>query len=730
MHPRAPLFATTALLSTLLGSLAAQSPDHHLATTGKPLTTATAVDLDTIATDTADPTRLWAAGPQWKASFAADGCEFVPCFGAAAPRNFPTYLSRATIRVGEQVLPTDPVLPVLADGVVTFAGRSFTERYVLQQDGIEQQFVLPTLPQRGPIIVDVPVATELAVAWTDAGFRFSGEYGSFGYGRAVAIDAAGNRCDLTTERTASGFRIVVPQAFAADATLPLLIDPLVGAVTPVFADTRLNVSTDMAWHEGMGHYCLTWERVFSATDSDVYAQHLDGNLLPTGARLTIDVTTTSWRKPRIASASADTFLIVAQASTANVLPFSGKGRLVTGSPATVQPVLSLFSPGYDIFALDVGGDANISNGRFCIVAETAFGGGSHDIAAETRSDQGTLQTSAYLDNSPGFEMAPQISKSNGNPGFGSQAWGVAYLRSVSPSQNQPLFTSITWNLTTLAQAVPTPFLTPATDNKVAISSPTDHTQGRQYMLFATYDSGSYEFGKGAIVDRQGTMQATTGASSFSDVAGEPQIDCDGTRYVLAMQQTWSPTQNEAKFVLFANTGGSLDSQQWSGGSTTNDVAPCVVARRSGGGSDRSYGVAWVENLTATSSRVVASAYDGIQEGPQFAHRFTGCGGLGFLSGGSTVLGDSIDVQLASNVGLLGWVVGLPVDAPLAICPGCRQGSNGSVVLGASYTFAVPRNPAFVGMTLAFQGFQFLPAPGNGACLSQVNLSNTLDATIR
>lgn len=728
MHPCTLMFATAALLGTLV----AQSPDHHLAPGGKPLPTATAVDLDTIATDTADPTRLWAAGPTWKASFAADGSQFVPCFGAAAPRNFPTHLARATIKVGEQVLATDPVLPVLAEGVVTFAGRSFTERYVLRKGGIEQQFVLPTLPHRGPITVDVPVATELAVEATDAGFRFTGEYGSFGYGRAVAIDAAGNRCDLSTERTATGFRIVVPQAFVTAAALPLLIDPLVGAVTAVFPDTRLNVSTDLAWHEGMGRYCLTWERVYSATDSDVYAQHLDGDLQPTGTRLTIDVTTASWRKPRIASvASADTFLVVAQASTANVAPFGGKARLVTGAAATVQPVLSLFSPGYDIFALDVGGDPNPTNGRFCIVAETAFGGGSHDIAAETRSDLGTLQHSAYLDNSPGFEMAPQISKSSGNSGFGSQAWGVAYLRSVSPSQNQPLFSSVTWNLTTLANAVPTPFLTPATANKVAISSPTDHTQGRQYMLFATYDSGSYEFGKGAIVDRQGAMLATTGAwSSFSDVAGEPQIDCDGTRYVLAMQKTQGPTQNDVDFALFANTGGALNTQQWSGGSTTNDVAPCVVARRSGGGGERSFGVAWVENLTSTSSRVVASAYDGIQAGPQFANRFTGCGGLGFLSGGGTVLGDSIDVQLASNVGLLGWVVGLPVDVPLPICPGCRQGADGSVVLGASYTFAVPRNPAFVGITLAFQGFQFLPSPGNGACLSQINLSHTLDATIR
>lgn len=45
-------------------------------------------------------------------------------------------------------------------------------------------------------------------------------------------------------------------------------------------------------------------------------------------------------------------------------------------------------------------------------------------------------------------------------------------------------------------------------------------------------------------------------------------------------------------------------------------------------------------------------------------------------------------------------------------------------------FAVPRNSAFVGMSLSFLGFQFLPMPGNGACLAQIKLSNTLDATIR
>ena len=125
-----------------------------------------------------------------------------------------------------------------------------------------------------------------------------------------------------------------------------------------------------------------------------------------------------------------------------------------------------------------------------------------------------------------------------------------------------------------------------------------------------------------------------------------------------------------------------------------------------------------------------SRHDGIQEGAQFAVRYTSCGGLGFLSSGSTILGGSVDLMLATNTGLVGWVVGLPYNLALPICPGCIQGAEGSAVLGQSYSFAVPRNASFTGMSLSFQGFQFLPAPGNGACLAQINLSNTLDATIR
>ncbi|MCC7062775.1 MAG: hypothetical protein IT456_08230 [Planctomycetes bacterium] len=726
---------------TLLGTLAAQAPDATLQTSperARQLPPAAVADLDTVAVDTADPSTLWAAGPTWKASFAADGTLFVPCFGATAPRNFPARLARATVHVGGKLLTTETKAPVYIGDAVQFAGPAFTERYVLSLSGIEQQFVLPTLPNRGAITVDVPFTSELAVQATGGGFRFVGEHGSFGYGRAVAIDAAGRRCELATDRTDRGFRIVVPQGFVANATLPLLIDPLIGAVTAVTTDTKAIASTDIAWHEGMNTHCMVWERVFSATDSDVYARYLDANMQPTGTQLTIDSTLDSWRMPRIAgvgSASLITgkFLVVAQKSTGNVAPFTGTARMIMGTPPGLGTAFALFAPGVEVYSLDVGGDPSGSGFRFCIVAETSFGGSSHDIAAELRDGFGALITSAYLDSSPGLEMAPQISKSCGMPGGNTQGWGIAYLRRSGPSQNQPLFTCVSRNLVPTATAAPLNIQVPALNGAIAVSSPTDDSQGRQYAVIATYDSGSTEYARGGVFDRFGTQVATSGGwNMFAKVIGEPQIDSDGTRFLCAIPNgsPSSANQREVDFYLLGINGTSVSWDDTSSANTTNDVAPSVASRRSGGGPERLYGLGWVENLAPSGARVVGSNFDGIQEGAQFAVRYTSCGGLGFLSSGSTVLGGSVDLMLATNTGLVGWVVGLPYNLALPICPGCIQGADGSAVLGQSYSFAVPRNAAFVGMSISFQGFQFLPTPGNGACLAQINLSNTLDATIR
>ena len=47
-------------------------------------------------------------------------------------------------------------------------------------------------------------------------------------------------------------------------------------------------------------------------------------------------------------------------------------------------------------------------------------------------------------------------------------------------------------------------------------------------------------------------------------------------------------------------------------------------------------------------------------------------------------------------------------------------------MGNPYSLAIPANPAFVGATLAFQGFTLT----GGTCLGTFSLSDTLDISLR
>ncbi len=693
----------------------------------------TAVAATGIVTDRAADGVLWAAGPSWKARFDPAGTTFVPCFGPGAPRNFPARLDRATVRVAGQTLVTGGEAPVFGADRAEFRGPAFTERYLLQEAGIEQQFVFETLPKRGALEVWVPFTSELAVApAADGGYRVAGPHGSFAYGRAVAIDAAGRRAEMTTEWQGTGFTLRVPAAFVAAAQLPLLVDPLLGNVTTFTADTRVLTATDLAWDESMGRYALVWERVFSATDSDIYLRYLDGAMQAVGGAVAIDLSLDSWRRPHVAGLEAhDTFLVVAERSVGNVAPFSAYGRQILGATPAVQAAVLLGGSG-DVRHPDVGGDPSpVGPSRFCIVFEKEFSPVDHDVHYEVRDANLNFVATNYVDGGLGNEIAPRIGKSCGAPGGGTEGWGIAYLRTLGNGQNQPLFSCLDRSLAFSVNQRPWPIQVPAANCSIAVSSPTDHAQGRRYLTCAQYDGPNYEYSRGYVFDRSGAQIAWTGVfGSGTPIEGEACLESDGTRFVIANHHRSPGSPNPWASVNLYGLAGQFLSYEESVGVGLTSMAPSVVARRSGGGGERTYGLAWVEPQSATTGRLACANYDGVQGGAQFGTRFTSCGGLGFLSGGETVLGGSVSLQLASSVGLLGWVVGLPVDVPLAFCPGCRQGADGSVVLGAAYQFAVPRNAAFVGFTIAFQGFQFLPTSGNGACLGQINLSNTLDATIR
>jgi hypothetical protein len=703
------------------------------------LSTPTAVPGDELSTDVEAGGRIWAAAGTWKVSFDAAGATFVPFFGASAPRLFPTRFGAAAATVGGTPLGNQPAAPALGERRVDFAGSCFIERYELRAAGIEQQFVFASLPCRGALDITVPVATDLAVTATADGFRFAGELGSFGYGRAFAFDALGRRTEVATKWTGAAFVLSVPAAFVAEAALPLLVDPLVGNVTMLSNDSKPLAATDMAYDDTLGVYALAYERVFSATDSDVYVRWFDQAMQPLPNGASIDLTTTSWRKPKIAGLNAhDRFLVVAEKSTGNASPFRAGARIVFGGSATMLAQFEIY-PGNNGDALnpDVGGDpAPTGPAEFCVVTEQVFTTADHDIMSARYTGDGVLVTSSvhWLDSAMSKETHPVVSKSCGAPDGGSEAWGVTWRRDDpnGTSEQVAAFVRKT-GAPTLADVQPYTF--PTAGSSVAISSPTRHEEGRLFAMARIYDVGGAYNMTGWAIDLGGNRVASMGVWGSSALPHGPlDLDSDGTRFVLTKvsESSQTPGLYLTDAVLLGMVGNYLQAQDWVYVPSGGQHSLSVVGRYSGGATSREYGLGWIEDLTATTARVECARLDGVQVGTMFALRSTGCGGIGLSTSGAGTsgLGDSFTLQHTATQGFLGFVVGLPVDQPIGPCPGCRQGAQGNTLFAPSYSFTIPRNPAFVGLTLAFQGFQ-IDMPGfPGACLGQVNLTDTLDATIR
>ncbi|MBK8096215.1 MAG: hypothetical protein IPK26_03865 [Planctomycetes bacterium] len=701
------------------------------------LATQTAAAVATIpagpVTDTDADGRIWVAADSYKASFGVDGTTFVPYLGAAAPRNFPTRFDRAKVTVGGVALTTPIVTPSLTDRMVAFVGDGCTERYRLDATGIEQQFVLNWLPNRGAVEVTVPVSTDFAVVANAAGHRFQHELGSFGYGRAVAIDGIGRRLDLETRVHGQAMVISVPQYFVAEAALPLLIDPLIGNVAMTATEARVLTHTDTAWDASLGVFAVIWERVWSATDSDVYLRLFDVGMAPVGNQVTIDSSTTSWRKPQVAGLDAhDRFLVVAEVSTANASPFRIAGRLATGATLTLGAQTNLAVANADLINPDVGGDPAPTNANFCLIFEHAYNATDHDIRGGLIAADLTSLQAFTLDSSLVLDLQPSISKSCGAPGGGTEGWGVAFQRDLGAGQREGRFAVVAKSGVPNTAPVATFGVFASANATVAVSSPTDHQVGRRYLFGYHCTSGGLAQRGYRVLDRLGAgIGFSIRASGAGTAVDRLDIDCDGTRF-LAARAARGAADPFVVVDLLAMVGQQLTTQEIMSVNTAAYRAPSIVARHSGGsaGIAPEYALAWVEDVSATTGRVLVSRVAGIQDGNRVAVRNTGCGNLPFTADGTMWPGGAAQFDMPVLSGLQGFLAGVPVTLPIGPCPGCQQGADGNTVLGTSVTIPIPRDPALVGATLSLQPFRFLPSGGSGACLGQIDIGNTADFTVR
>lgn len=708
---------------------------------------------DRVLFDTDADGRLWALGHTWKASFDGLGFAYIPFFGSEAPRNFPLRIELLSARVGGEALTLRQARPVVVGSQVRVARGALTEVLDLGLQQVEQSFVFEALPARGAVAVEVSLVGEYTAQVIGEGLVFANAHGSIGYTKALARDARGQQLPLAIEWSDGRARIEIPAEFVAQAELPLVLDPLLvtnPGIAPGFANTRAQRSPDVASVGGNQATCVVWSRSWSATDEDLVAQLFDINLQPLAASVYLDFTAQSWYLPRVAPNNhSQSFLCVAEV-TSGAETWIG-GRLlssagVVGTPLTIERAGTPGHFGGRSYRPEIGGDPYTFPGNtaafYTVLFEHEPAAGNRDIYFKQVNQDGSLRhvTGQALHTTAVDQLRPAIGVCNG-PGTLSNRMLVAWesQRSASPFVSDIWGAYVEWNGNVL---IPAFRITSAPRNERAPAvSSVANLGGSDYVLLAyEEDFGSDNDIMLRVLDMSGTIRAqmnlcsAMGGGAFllrNQVA--PSVDSDGTRFVVTFSE-YSGTDFDTYAVTLSFLPGNstlrIDEDRVPLGASpgVEEYGSTVFAHYGGSSLPATRNEYVIAGVNFASNDIELRRYGGYAAGAAFVPYPTQCGPLGIAAAGVPALGNTVTFTLATAwwQWFSGFVFGFPTLAGLGVCP-CNLGvTSVANVGGPVHSWAIPRDPNLVGVTLSIQGF----AINGSACLGSIDLSDTIDFTIR
>ena len=197
------------------------------------------------------------------------------------------------VRAGEAVIAVgnagrSPVART-GDRTVSYLHGDVEERYRLDSDVLEQEFVIRTLPSsRGAITVTGRISTNLTAPADASGgaalsFTHQGRE-MLSFSKAVAIDASGRTLPLEMVYAGDRLSITIPAAWVAEASLPITLDPVIGA--PITVDSSLQSAnyqvSDISFNAARHTWLVIWNEWAGSTfGNNVYGQIVDsaGNLV-------------------------------------------------------------------------------------------------------------------------------------------------------------------------------------------------------------------------------------------------------------------------------------------------------------------------------------------------------------------------------------------------------------------------------------------------------------------
>lgn len=363
------------------------------------------------------PGAVWARGTNWKASFGAEGFAYTPYLGPDVEQNHPVRFELAAVTIGGTEVEWRAAEASVDGRAVTLDRGALREVYHLDRTSVEQTFAFDTLPAAGEVSVRLNVTSDLARRAGPAGATFHHDGGHVTYGAAFAVDARGQRMALEQRWDDRGLELVVPADFAARATMPLIIDPVLQTFT-VEDDTTQQVDLDIAYDPINDLYMIVYEDFFSITDRDVISEFYSPAQNLVQGPAAIDITNERWSQPRVANNYQDsTFLCVATIGSV-IGQREVHGRVRSAATGNLTAPLVIGSGVTDHALADVGGYGNDVNSStdFCVVWQrlnSTFT--DSDIVARCVSSAGTTSTSIVdVSNVNGqLDGAPVISKSSG-----------------------------------------------------------------------------------------------------------------------------------------------------------------------------------------------------------------------------------------------------------------------------------------------------------------------------
>ncbi len=632
-----------------------QSPDPRA-----PLPAAFRVDHTRMHYDTPGDGSLWARGASYKASFDSAGMTCYPLFGGRQPRHLPLALSPDSVTLGGDALEmSDAPSAVRSGDRVEIDRGSFTERYELAPQSLEQLFVFPTLPGAGDLVVHIRIAPTdevVEIVATDAGLEIRSELGRVSYGRAVAIDGRGRRVDAETTSADGAITIRVDAAFLADATMPLVIDPI---VTPLGIDTTSydNYSPDVAYDPTTERWLVVYAETATAGDQDVYyvILNLAGASMWGGY---VNSNLASWWYASCANLQwAQQFLVVCNVNSGG---YTIRGRTIQAAVFGIGNEFFISgNESGDKWYPDVGAEFG-SDGQYCVVYERAYSSNDHDILASMVNSSSQLTSGTiYLSNSGGtYDTLPSIAKqtTGGN-------WMIAWARTANGSSSDIWGGRISHSGGITLN--PFQISSGGYDWLASVSSPAA-SPSRTMIAFARFYGSDYDIHvavqDGATPIATANVSTMQGGLTFLKNQTYPHVDSDGDHFILGYseQDTLGAHEHNVyvdELYVHGSSIGLLQSHVTLAATSLREVGPRIAAKRSNSGPTSRYLMAWTRETSTGNNDIHGAIFDGspVRSVSTFCHGDTAaacpCGNAGFTGHGcaNSVTSNGGQMWLTGNV---------------------------------------------------------------------------------